>query len=170
MKTLELIAKSEADGIFIETSGNGNLTMRGNLDNFQKWRELIKQNKTEILRLINPKSDGWSVRDWHLLFLNRVEFFNRGNNTVQQNETVSIAYSYCLSHWQDLNPSPSEPDRCAHCGSPHRVLLAYLTSRLINNPVHTWLHLECSTAWHDKRKEVAEQALKDMGISIPELD
>ena len=39
--------------------------------------------------------------------------------------------------------------------------------RSIRDPGHTWLHHECSRAWHQERKAKAVAALVALGIAMP---
>jgi hypothetical protein len=71
----------------------------------------------------------------------------------------------CVVEWLNQHPAPSAPGRCAWCGtpeSPGAVVVPFGTEP----GTHAWLHADCWPAWHQRRREEAVLALREMGITM----
>ena len=71
----------------------------------------------------------------------------------------------CAIEWLNQHPASSQSGRCAWCGrpkSPGALVLPFGTEP----GTHAWLHAECWPAWHQRRREEAVLALREMGITI----
>ena len=122
--------------------------------------------RSAIVMLLRPGPDGWSGEDWQEYFDERagVGEFDGG---LQRDEAEAQAFSCCVGEWLHRNPVRSVSGRCDFCGLSKGMLLPYLTGYSVRDPGHTWLHQECSRAWHQERKAKAVAALVALGIAMP---
>ncbi len=118
------------------------------------------------MTLLRPAPDGWSGKDWQEYFDERagVGEFDGG---LPRDEAEAQAFSCCVGEWLHRNPVRSASGRCDYCGLSKGMLLPYLTGYSVRDPGHTWLHQECSRAWHQQRRANAVAALVALGIAIP---
>ena len=126
--------------------------------------DLLAYHKAAIVSLLRPGPDGWSGEDWRGLF---DSVFGKFELDFQRDLAEARAFSACVSEWLCRNPVRSSPGRCAHCGQSPGMLLPYLTGYDVNDPGHTWLHQECSLAWHLGHRAKAMRALVEMGLVVP---
>ena len=128
--------------------------------------DLLFRHKAAIVVLLRPGSDGWSGEEWREFFDGRagIAEFDGG---LPRDQAEAQAFSCCVGEWLHRNPARSPSGRCDHCGQPKGMLLPYLTGYSVKDPGHTWLHQECSRAWHQAHRAKAVSALVAMGISIP---
>jgi hypothetical protein len=119
--------------------------------------DALSRHKAEIVALLRPGRDGWSVEDWQVYFDERAaiaEFDGR----LSRAEAEARAFECCLSEWLNRNPVCSSPGHCLECGGrEHKwdMLLPYGTESL----GHAWLHSRCWETWHAKRKAKAVATL-----------
>jgi hypothetical protein len=124
--------------------------------------EALSRHKADVVALLRPGRDGWSVEDWLAYFDERagsIEF--AGGQPCPEAEAQ--AYACCVAEWLNRNPVCSPSGRCLACGDrdhPHDQLLPYGTEP----SGHAWLHGRCWPAWYAGRKAEAEAALAAMGI------
>ena len=125
--------------------------------------DLLARHKANILTLLRPRNDGWSGEDWWEFFEERagIAEFDAG---LPRDQAEAQAFSCCVGEWLHRNPARSPSGRCDHCGQSKGMLLPYLTGYSVKDPGHTWLHQECSRAWHQSRKQLASAALELVGI------
>jgi hypothetical protein len=117
----------------------------------------ISRHKAEIIALLRPGHDGWSVEDWQVYFGERAgiaEFDGR----LPRIEAEARAFECCVTEWLNRNPVRSSPNRCLECGGKENAwdtLLPYGAE-----PTgHAWLHSGCWGTWHTNRKAKAVAAL-----------
>jgi hypothetical protein len=80
----------------------------------------------------------------------------------RDNDRTCEAY---IVDWLNKHPAPSAPGRCAWCGKPElpsAVVLPFGTEP----GMHAWLHAECWSAWHQRRRGEAVEALGAIGITL----
>jgi hypothetical protein len=128
--------------------------------------DLLARHKADIVTLLRPGSDGWSGEDWREFFEERagIADFDGG---LPRDQAEARAFSCCVGEWLHRNPVRSPSGRCDLCGQFRGMLLPYLTGYSISDPGHTWLHQECSQAWHQERRAKAVAALVASGITVP---
>ncbi len=128
--------------------------------------DLLSRHKAAIVTLLRLGNDGWSAEDWRESFDERAGIgeFDGG---LARDQAEAQAFSCCVSEWLHRNPVRSVAGRCALCGQSKGLLLPYLTGYSASDPGHTWLHQECSHAWHQERRAKAVAALVASGITVP---
>ena len=124
--------------------------------------DLLTRHKADLIALLQPGDDGWSVEDWRALYDERacIAEFDGG---LPRPEAVARAFECCVVEWLNRNFECSPPGNCCACGggdSAQEVLLPHGVE-----PIgHAWLHSRCWPAWHAGRKADAGAGLKAMGI------
>ena len=128
--------------------------------------DLLARHKTGIVTLLRPGNDGWSGEDWREFFDERagIAEFDGG---LPRDQAEARAFSCCVGEWLHRNPVRSPSGRCDLCGQSKGMLLLYLTGYSVEDPGHTWLHQECSPAWHQAHRAKTVSALVSMGVAIP---
>ena len=128
--------------------------------------EMISRYKTDVIALLRPAQDGWSIKDWQAFFDERAGIAEFDGSLPRAQAEVQ-ALAHCVAEWLNRNPVRSSPGLCLACGdggTGHNPLLPFGTE-----PTgHAWLHRGCWPAWHDERKAEAIAALKAMGITAPD--
>lgn len=162
MSAAETLKQARAAGIRVGIDGN-DLTLEASAPPLAEVHDLLARHKAEILIMLRPGDDGWNGEEWQEFFEDRARVASL-NGRLQRNHAEDRAFLWCVNEWLNRNPSKSPPGRCHHCGQSQGVLLPYLTSQVLMAPAHTWLHQECSTAWHTERRLRAMKALSSYGI------
>jgi hypothetical protein len=113
----------------------------------------------------------WAAEDWGCYYNERAAIAEY-DGRLPRGQAEARAYACCLSHWLYLNPTSSPPGRCLECGNTARAndpLLAFGVTNTHPNSL-TWLHRDCTPAWHSARIAAAVAALASMGIRQPQGD
>ena len=130
--------------------------------------DALSLHKAQIMVLLRPAEDGWSVEDWQVFFEERagiVEF----DGGLPRAEAEAQAFACCVVEWLNHNPECSPAGRCLGCGDrehAHDPLLPYG----VEPAGHVWLHSRCWPAWYEARKAKAASALAAMGIMASKPD
>lgn len=165
MSAAEALKLARAAGIHLGIDGDA-LALEASAPPPAEVLDLLARHKTDILTLLRPGNDGWSGEDWREFFEERAGIAEFGGG-LARDEVQARAFSFCVGEWLQRNPARSPPRRCDQCDQTTGMLLPYLTGYSMKDPGHTWLHQECSTAWHQAYRAKAVSALAAMGLSIP---
>jgi hypothetical protein len=165
VSAVKALAAARAAGIRVRIDGD-DLALQAAAQAPVEVLDLLARHKAAVVRLLRPGNDGWSADDWRQFFEGRVEM-GEINGGLPRDQAEARALACCVGEWLHRNPVRSAPGRCAHCGQSRGLLLPYLTGYSVRDPGHTWLHRECSPAWHQDRKGQAVAALLAIGIAIP---
>jgi hypothetical protein len=165
MSAAEALAQARAAGIQVGIDCD-DLTLEASTPPLAEVLDLLARHKADIVTLLRPGNDGWSGEDWWEFFEERVGIaeFDGG---LPRDQAEARAFSCCVGEWQHRNPARSPSGRCDHCGQSNGMLLPYLTGYSVKDPGHTWLHQDCSWAWHQAHRAKAVSALVAIGISVP---
>jgi hypothetical protein len=165
MSAAEALAQARAAGIQVGIDGD-DLALEASAPPPAEVLDLLARHKADIVILLRPGNDGWSSEDWWEFFEERVGIaeFDGG---LPRDQAEARAFSCCVGEWLHRNPARSPSERCDHCGRSTGMLLPYLTGYSVKDPGHTWLHQDCSRAWHQAHRAKAVAALAAMGISTP---
>jgi len=165
MSAAEALKQARAADIQVRIDGD-DLALEASAPPSAEVLNLLASYKTDILTLLRPRLDGWSGEDWREFFEERagIAEFDGG---LPRDKAEARAFSCCVGEWLHRNPVRSASGRCDHCGQSKGMLLPYLTGYSVKDPGHTWLHQECSRAWHQAHRAKSVSALVAMGISIP---
>ena len=165
MNAATALDAARAAGLSIVTDGD-DLVLQASVSPPVAILDLLSIHKPEIVTLLRPGNDGWSGEDWREFFEERagIAEFDGG---LPRDQAEARAFSCCVGEWLRRNPARSPSGRCDLCGQSKGMLLPYLTGYSTKDPGHTWLHQECSRAWHQAHRAKAVSALVAMGISIP---
>lgn len=165
MNAATALDAARAAGLSIVTDGD-DLVLQASVSPPVAILDLLSIHKPEIVTLLRPGNDGWSGEDWREFFEERagIAEFDGG---LPRDQAEARAFSCCVGEWLHRNPARSPSGRCDLCGQSKGMLLPYLTGYSTKDPGHTWLHQECSRAWHQAHRAKAVSALVAMGISIP---
>lgn len=165
MSAAEALTQARAAGIQVGIDGEA-LVLEASAPPPVEVLDLLARYKADIVTLLRPGSEGWSGEDWWEFFDERagIAEFDGG---LPRDQAEARAFSCCVGEWIHHNPVRSPSGRCDHCGQSKGMLLPYLTGYSVKDPEHTWLHQECSQAWHQERRAKAVAAVMAMGISIP---
>lgn len=165
MSAAEALTQARAAGIRLGIDGD-DLALEASAPPPAAVLDLVARHKADIVTLLRPGRDGWSGEDWREFFEERagIAEFDGG---LPRDQADARAFSCCVSEWLQRNPARSPSGRCDHCGQSKGMLLPYLTGYSVKDPGHTWLHQDCSRAWHQAHRAKAVLALVVMGISIP---
>jgi hypothetical protein len=164
MRAKEALRAARATGIDIVLVDN-DLVLEASSPPPEAILGALSCNKVEIIALLRPGADGWSVEDWQGYFDERagiVEF----DGGVPRLEAEAQAFACCVVEWMNRNPATSSSDCCLACGggdSANNPLLPFGA----DSHGHTWLHSRCWKGWHEARKNEAIAALMVMGIEKP---
>jgi hypothetical protein len=119
--------------------------------------DALSRHKAEIVALLRPGRDGWSVEDWQAYFDERAGIFEVDVG-LPRAEAEAQAFACCAVEWLNHNPERSPAGRCLGCGDrahAHDPLLPYGTEQT----GHAWLHSPCWAAWHANRRAKAVAVL-----------
>jgi hypothetical protein len=165
MSAAEALKQARAAGIQVRIDGEA-LALDASAPPPAEVLDLLARHKADILTMLSPGNDGWSGEDWREFFEERagIAEFDGG---LPRDQAEARAFSCCVGEWLHRNPARSLSGRCDRCGQSKGMLLPYLTGYSEKDPGHTWLHQECSRAWHQAYRAKAVSALVAMGISIP---
>lgn len=165
MSAEEALTQARAAGIRVAIVGD-DLALEASAPPPAEVLDLLARYKANIVTLLRSGNDGWSGEDWREYFDERagIAEFDGG---LPRAQAEARAFSCCVGEWLHRNPTRSPSGRCDHCGQSKGMLLPYLTGYSLNDPGHTWLHQECSPAWHQTHRAKAMSALVAMRIGIP---
>ncbi len=165
MSAADALTQARAAGIRVGIDGD-HLALEASAPPPGELLDLLALYKADILTLLRLGSESWSGEDWREFFEERagIAEFDGG---LPRDQAEARAFSCCVGEWLYRNPVRSPSGRCDRCGQSKGMLLPYLTGYSSSDPGHTWLHQECSPAWHHARKAKAVSALVEMGISVP---
>ena len=165
MSAAEALKRARAAGIRLGIDGDA-LALEASAPPPAEVLDLLARHKADIVTLLRPGIDGWSGEDWREFFDERagIAEFDGG---LPRDQAEARAFSCCVGEWLQRNPARSPSGRCDLCGKSKGMLLPNLTGYSVKDPGHTWLHQECSRAWHQAHRAKAVSALVTMGISIP---
>jgi hypothetical protein len=161
MSALQALQKAYAAGLRVTIDGE-DLLLEGAAPPPAVVIELLSRNKTGVVAMLRPGSDGWSVQDWHVFFEERAAIAEFDRSLTRQ-QAEQHALTCCIAEWLNRHPVNSEPGRCLWCGGAHHEhdpLLPYG----IDKTGHAWLHSWCWRPWHEDRKTAAITMLAAMGI------
>jgi hypothetical protein len=158
------LAAARAAGIRVRIDGDA-LALQAAVQAPVEVLDLLARHKAAIVRLLRPGNDRWSAEDWRQFFEGRVEMAEI-NGGLPRDRAEARAFSCCVGEWLHRNPVRSAPGCCARCGGSRGLLLPYLTGYSVRDPGHTWLHRECSPAWHQDREAQAVAAILAIGIAV----
>ena len=146
MSAAEALKQARAAGIQVRIDGEA-LALEASAPPPAEVLDLLVRHKADIVTLLRPGSDGWSGEDWREFFDERagIAEFDGG---LPRDQAEARAFSCCVGEWLHRNPARSPSGRCDRCGQSKGMLLPYLTGYSEIDPGHTWLHQECSLAWH----------------------
>ena len=165
MSAAEALTQARAAGIQVRIDGEA-LVLDASAPPPAEVLDLLARHKADIVTLLRPGNDGWSGEDWRE-FLEERSGIAEFDGGLPRDQAEAQAFSYCVCEWLHRNPVRSPSGRCDHCGQSKGMLLPYLTGYSTKDPGHTWLHQECSRAWHQAHRAKAVSALVAMGISVP---
>lgn len=165
MSAVEALTQARAAGIHLGIDGD-DLVLNASAPPPSEVLEILARHKADIVTLLRPGNDGWSGEDWREFFEERagIAEFDGG---LPRDQAQARAFSCCVAEWLHRNPARSPSGRCDHCGQTKGMLLPYLTGYSEKDHGHTWLHQECSRAWHQAWRAKAVSALVAIGISKP---
>jgi hypothetical protein len=160
----EALKAARAAGIELRPDGD-DLVLEASAPPPDGILDLLSRYKPDILALLRPDRNGWSVEDWRVFFDERAgiaEF----DGDLPRSEAEAYAFECCVIEWLNRRSCPSTATRCAQCGKPgstSAVVLPFGTEP----GLHVWLHAECWAAWQQARRGQAVKALALMGINPP---
>jgi hypothetical protein len=165
MSAADALTLARAAGIRVGIDGEA-LVLEASAPPPAEVLDLLARHKADIVSLLRPGKDGWSGEDWREFFEERagIAQFDGG---LPRDQAEARAFSCCVGEWLHRSPVRSPSGRCDHCGQSKGMLLPYLTGYSMRDPGHTWLHQECSPAWHQAHRAKAVSALVAVGISVP---
>jgi hypothetical protein len=164
MSAAEALKAARAAGVHLGIDGD-DLVLEASTPPPAEVLDALSRHKAEIVVLLRPAGDGWSVEDWQVFFDERagiVEF----DGGLPRAEAEVRALACCVVEWLNRNPERSPAGRCLGCGDreyAHDPLLPYG----VEPTGHVWLHPRCWTGWCEARKAKAVSALAAKGISAP---
>ena len=164
MSAIEALQKARAAGIKVEVDGC-ELVLNASVQppDDVKLAALLGKYKSEIIGLIRPDETGWSALDWQKFLHERAAIGEFDGHLSRQDAEIQ-AFQDCVRHWLYLNQVESNPTLCAHCHISDDLIGPYLTRHSLEKPHYTWLHQECSVAWHQERKKMAINFFLTIGI------
>jgi hypothetical protein len=165
MSADEVLTLARAAGIQVRIDGDA-LALEAPAPPPAEVINLLTRYKADIVNLLRLGNEGWSGEDWREFFEGRARIAEL-NGALPRDQAEARALSCCVGEWLHHNPVRSPRGRCDLCGQAKGILLPYLTGYSVIDPGHTWLHQECSPAWHRAHRAKALSALVSMGISIP---
>ena len=161
MSAAEAIRLAEASDIRLEVEGV-DLILDYELDPPAAMVDALRRHKAEIVELLEAQAaSAKAADDWRVFFDERagIAEFDGGKTRA---EAEVIAFEHCVIEWQNHNPEPSEPGRCAHCGDAEVTGTDLIP--VLAGDAHTWLHGHCHRPWMAAQKERAITALAAMSI------
>ena len=165
MNANEIIEAAKCANVSLSIAVSGNVSATGRRFDVEQLLPVIQQNKAAVLRELRQVAKKWTPYDWQEYFDERAGLAEFGGG-LSRDEAEARAFSCCVGEWLYQNPVRSPRGECAYCDQSKGRALPYLTGYAMQNPGHTWLHSECSDAWHLERKNDAINSLNRMGITI----
>ncbi len=161
MSAAHALQEARAVGVRVRIDGE-DLDLEASAQPPSAVLDLLSRHKADILKLLRPSLDGWSVEDWQVFFDERagIAEFDGG---LTRTEAEERAFACCVTEWLNRKPTSSAPGRCLGCGGgerPSDPLLPFGT----DTHGHAWLHRACWPVWHRAREAEAIAALTSMGI------
>ncbi len=145
MSAIEALKAAREAGVTICADGN-DLLLHAPVSPTASVINLLARHKAALVELLRPRGGGWSSYDWREYFEERLAIA----------ESRRIAWESCIARWRDLNPSSSDPSRCAWCGEPDEP------GNIVPFGIdpYAWLHDHCWPDWDRARQAEAEAALR----------
>jgi hypothetical protein len=165
MNPTKIIERAAADGVLLGLSPSGDISAKGAPSAIDGWLPAIRQSKAEIVLLLRPRGDGWSIKDWQAFFDERAAIaeFDGG---LMRAEAVARAFECCIAEWLIRNPEHLPADHRFGCGGSEHP-----RDRLLpvgaGGASQVWANSCCYPAWNAARKAEAVALLKAMGITPP---
>ena len=76
---------------------------------------MISRYKTDVIALLRPAQDSWSIEDWQAFFDERAGIAEYGDGRSRQ-EAEALASEHCVVEWLMRHPVRSRPGFCLGCG------------------------------------------------------
>jgi hypothetical protein len=164
MSAAEALRAAHAAGVHIIVDGD-DLMLEAAIPPPAAVLDDLSRHKADIVVMLRPGRDSWSVEDWRAFFDERagIAEFEGG---LSRAEAEAHAHSCCVAEWLNHHPMRSLPGHCYGCGEVEQAgepLLPFGTE----DTGHTWLHSRCWPDWHSARKAQAAAALGAMGTPSP---
>jgi hypothetical protein len=162
MSAAEALRAAQAAGVAV-TFDAEDLLLEASAEPPQDVLNVLARHKLSILALLRPGQDVWTAENWRARFDERAGFLEHDGGWSSLEAEVQ-AFEQCIVEWLNVNPTFSLAGRCAWCGkaaTPSVMVLPFGAGER-----HEWLHAACWAFWHQRRREEAAQALKEMGISV----
>ena len=77
--------------------------------------EMISRYKTDVIALLRPAQDSWSIEDWQAFFDERAGIAEYDDGLSRQ-EAEALAFQHCVVEWLMRHPVQSRPGFCLGCG------------------------------------------------------
>ena len=166
LRAYSILQEAQVSGLNIELDGDA-LVWRSEAQPSASLLDVLMREKPAILRVLSRYVNRWNSQSWREFFEERagIAEFSGG---LPRFEAEAMAYRCCIGEWLNQNPVRSPSGSCCWCGEGAGVLQPYVTDLTTGNPGHTWLHQECSRAWHQSRRQLASAALELVGIKNPQ--
>ena len=161
MTAAKALNAARASGIDVDLDGD-DLVLEASAPPPTAVLDALSRHKADIVAMLRPASDGWSVDDW-LAFYDERAGIAEFEGELPRPEAEARAFDCCLTEWMNRNPVRSEPDQCLACGGSDQDgdrLLPFVAT----TTGHTWLHSKCWEAWFQERQGEAVATLAAMGI------
>ena len=109
MSAAQVLTEARAIGIHVEVDGN-DLLLEAVAPPPSALLEALSRHKAEIIAMLQPGADGWSIDDWRFYFEERaaVAEFNGG---LTRADAEVQAFECCIIQWMNRNPAASAPGR-----------------------------------------------------------
>lgn len=158
MSATAAVKAARSTGVHIEIDGD-DLVLEASAPPPAAVIKLLSRHKAEIVALLRPAEDGWSLEDWQAFFDERAGFaeFDRD---YSRSDAELIAFEECIDHWLALNPPACRsPDACLMCGkhvtgSGIDVIIVTGTAGGMGR-----IHLSCNSRWEQVRRAGARARL-----------
>ena len=152
MNAADVLKAARAAGVHLEIDGD-DLALSAASAPPAAVLDALSRHKAEIVALLRPRRDGWSVEDWQAYFDERAGIFEFDGG-LPRAEAEARAFECCVVEWLNRNPAHSPAGSCLGCGDRERAhdpLLPYG----VEPAGQVWLHSHCWEAWHSRRKAEA---------------
>jgi hypothetical protein len=161
MNPTKIIERAAEDGVLLALSPSGGISAKGAQSAIDRWLPALRQSKAEIVLLLRPGGDGWSVEDWQV-FLDERAGIAEFDGSLPRLEAEARAFACCVVEWLKRNFVRSPPGRCLACRGGDQARDPLLPHG-IEPTRRAGLHSRCWPAWHAGRKSEAVAALAAIG-------
>jgi hypothetical protein len=124
--------------------------------------EVLSLHKADIVLLLRPTKDGWTIEDWQAFYDERAGILEF-DGELPRPAAEARAFESCIIEWLNRNPAPSPAGCCAWCDG-HETDSAAVVPFETEPGTHAWLHGECWRPWQEARRTEAVKALGRIGI------